>query len=171
MIRTFGFWVIPDNPLYKRVQEIIDRYSKRLDTPVFLPHMTLLGTVRGKKTEILQKAENAVKTIEPFVLTVGEVEFSTTYFQCVFARVKTTAKLMEVHQTLGKHLDWSNDHVYMPHISLVYADVDMKTREGISNEIKLPNLEFLASKLAIVKADSLDPKTWDIVEKIRFGSR
>ncbi len=170
MLNLYSLWIIPSHDTKKRLKKVIIDLSKKYDGPVFEPHMTLLGNINSEELECIKKTKVLASQIKPFTVSFSEISFSTTYFQSVFLRIKSSAELMEANLKAKKTYNFKND-VFMPHISLVYADVDMKTRERISNQIKFPNLEFLALELAIVKADSLDPKTWDIVEQIQFGSR
>jgi len=165
----FGFWIIPENELYQELDDLIKKYSKEYGSPTFVPHMTIHGAVdTTSDQEVVEDVRQAVQDIKPFEINVGEVEFSTTFFQCVFARMKTSAPLLDTHLALRRNLGYKESHVFMPHASLVYGDFNMKTREKIASEIVLKETHFMASKITIVRADSNDPKDWEIVEQVNI---
>jgi len=148
-MRKYGFWIIPENEVYDEMQEAITKYSSKYKTPSFKPHMTIHTVVSSTDERVVKDTKKAVAKINPFKLTVGNIEFSTTFFQCVFARINTNANLMNAHLALREHLKYKDKHVYMPHASLVYGDLDMETREKICSEIKLKGKEFTANTLLL----------------------
>lgn len=165
--KKYGFWVIPENKTYQVFERIIRKYSKKYNAPMFVPHMTIHGVIESTEEKVVRGVKKVADKIRPFEVQVGEVEFSTTYFQCVFARIKTNAKLLNTYLALRDSLEFTEKHVFMPHASLVYGDFDMETREKISKEIEFSNEKFMVNKITIVKADSRDPKNWHIVEQVQ----
>jgi len=167
-MKRYGFWIIPENDFYQELKKLIRKYSKKYSSPSFVPHMTIHGSVASTDKNVIEDVLKVASKIKPFEVEVGEVEFSTTYFQCIFARMKTSAIMLNTHLALKKQLKDAENNVFMPHASLVYGDFDMKTREQIVSEIKLKGNKFLANKITIIRANSRDPKDWSTVEHIRF---
>jgi 2'-5' RNA ligase len=164
----FSFWLIPENDLYQELEQVIVENAEKSSSPVFVPHVTLHGPVVSTDKQVVVDVRRAISEIKPFEVQVGDAEFSTTYFQCVFARIRTSAELLNAHLALRNSLGVEEDHVFMPHASLVYGDFDMKIRERIAKEIKLKITHFMASKITIVRADSADPKEWGVVDEVGF---
>ncbi|MBU0578774.1 hypothetical protein KKE34_04260 [Patescibacteria group bacterium] len=169
MYENFCLWIIPENSFYQEIEGVVSQYSKEYDSPIFTPHVTINGRVSLTDDQVIRKVEKAVFNIKSFEIEVGNVEFSTTYFQCVFVRMKTSAKLLETHLSLKNALGVKDQHVFMPHASLVYGDFDMKTREKIASEIKFKSTGFIAKKITIVRVDSSNPKDWNIVKQVPLG--
>lgn len=169
MKAKLSFWIVPENELYQELEELINRCAIKLGTPVFAPHMTIMHTVVGEKQAIIDRVEEVAKNLTLFELRVGAVEFSTAYFQCVFARVRASVELMACHLGVKKALSSRESHVFMPHISLARGDLEMSERERIASEIKLSNKMFGARKISIVAAGSVDPKSWDIIKEIQLS--
>jgi len=167
-MKKFGFWIIPENNFYQELEKVIQKYGKKYNSPIFTPHMSLHGVVESTDKRVVEIVEKAANKIKPFKIEVGNVEFSTTYFQCVFVRTKTNAKLLDAHLTIRKGFNFQEKHVFMPHASLVYGDFDMETREKISQEIKLLEKNFKARKITIVRADSSKPKDWEIIKQVKL---
>ena len=167
-MKKYSFWLIPENDLYQDIEKVIVKYTGEYGSPVFVPHVTTHSTVVSTDKQVVNDVQRAISEIESFEVQVGDVEFSTTYFQCVFARIKTSAELLNTHLSLQDALEGEKNHVFMPHASLLYGDFDMQTRENIAKEIRLKTSSFMANKITIVRADSRDPKDWSVVSQVSF---
>lgn len=167
-MNKFSLIIIPEEDSYQEFEKIIQKYSKEYKTPLFVPHLTMISHAYFPGDTVVETVRKIVKQFKPFELQVGNVEISTTYHQCVFARTNTTAGLMNLHLSLKESLNIQEKHVFMPHLSLVYGDLDMTTREKISQEIKLKSTGFTAKKITIIIAGSTDPKDLSVVEEIAF---
>lgn len=155
----YTLWVMPPDPVKSILQKIILDLSKKYKTPSFEPHMTLLGDIEVSEEEIMAGTKKLALMLKPFNLALGEVSFSTTYFQSVFVRVKSSAKLMQAN-LLAKQIFNIENTLFMPHISLLYGNHDMEAREKIAAEIKLPvDLSFQADKIIIIPTTE-NPKDW-----------
>lgn len=162
-MNKYGFWVVPDGEVYESLKAVITDLSKKMNAPAFSPHMTLHGVVESNDNEIVEKVKEAAKHISQFELELGPIEFSTTYFQCVFVRIKATAQLFNAHLELRKAFGISENHVFMPHASLLYSDMDMEEREKVAKSTRLQHHTFIAKEITIVRADQPDPETWEVV--------
>ncbi len=168
-MQKYGFWIIPENTSYQELEKIIEEYGLKYNSPLFTPHMTIHGVISSTDEEVIKIVEEVSKKIKPFELEIGEVEFSSTYHQCILARVKTSANLFNVYMFLRKAFGVEVKHVFMPHMSLVYGDFNMEEREKIAKEIKIKNRSFEAKKITIVRADSPDPENWKFVKQVTLG--
>jgi 2'-5' RNA ligase len=164
---NYSIWVVPPEPIFSQLQEIIDSLSQKYDSPRFNPHMTILGTVDRKLEDVQNAAKVLVGKLSNLKLSLGPVSFSTTYYQSVFVRVISTTQLMQLNLDLKKSLNLENS-VFMPHISLFYGDHDMKTREKIASGTKIEPVTFSISKLLIIPENST-PLEWQPVATIPFG--
>lgn len=168
MENLYALLVIPPEDIKKSLEEIIFNLSRRYDGPIFEPHMTLLGGIGTNEKTIIQKAQELAKGIKPFKIILSEVSFGTTYFQNVFVRVKSTAKLMEANLK-AKEIFNIGESLFMPHISLLYGKQGMNLREKAASEIKLPdNLSFTAEKIVIAR-DSQNPADWQHLSEVKIG--
>lgn len=171
IMNKYSFWIIPDNDFYAELEEIIAKYSAEYKAPVFTPHITIHNPVVSDDKAVVRKVQEAAQKLSPFEIQVGPVEFSTTYFQSVFVRMKTSAELLTAHMTLKESLGVTNDFVFMPHMSLVYGNFSMQVRAQIAREIKILIKSFQAKKITIARADSSDPKDWGIVAEVKLGAK
>lgn len=93
----YSLWIAPDEENQQRLQKVIDKLAEEYAAPRFEPHLTLLSSIPRSEEIVVEKTKEIAAKTEPFTVTTGEIEFSTTYFQCVFVRIKTTVPLMEAH--------------------------------------------------------------------------
>ena len=159
MGKLYSLWIIPTSSLKKSLDEIILKLAKKYKSPKFEAHMTLLGDIDSDEKTIIQKTKKLASETKPFPLQLGEISFSTTYFQSVFVRVKATAKLMEVNLKAKEIFKVDND-VFMPHMSLLYGNHQMKLREKITPEIELPKYKYFKAEKIIVVPDAQNPSEW-----------
>lgn len=165
MLNLYSLWIIPSPDTKKRLKKIIINLSKKYDGPVFEPHMTLLGNINSEESECVKNTKVLASQIKPFTVSFGDISFSTTYFQSVFLRIKSSAELMEVNLR-AKKLFNLNNNVFMPHISLLYGDHNMSIRENISSRIHLPsNLSFKVNQIVVVLSTQ-NPSEWKHLAEI-----
>lgn len=161
-------WIIPPQPVFDELNKIISDLSAEYKGLVFKSHMTLLGSTECELDDIRKAVEAVAKNTKKLKLSLGPVSFSTTYYQSVLVRVGTTAQLMQLNLDLKKALGIENN-IFMPHISLMYGDHDMKTREEIAAKINLQNTSFIADSIVIVPvAEKSKPEDWEAIATILF---
>ena len=167
-MNSFSIWIVPSPIIKKQLEEIILDLSQKYDAPNFEQHMTLLGDISGDEKSIVEKAKKLALEIKPFDVELGEISFSTTYFQSVFVRIKSNAKLMDANLK-AKEIFGINNNVFMPHMSLLYGEHSMEQREKISNELNLPiNLSFFVDKIVIIPATK-NPNDWKPLTELPFA--
>lgn len=167
-MNKYTLWIVPPLDIKNILEKIILDLSKTYGGPSFEPHMTLLGDIETSEEEILGGTKELVSKINPFALALGEISFSTTYFQNVFVRAKSSARLMEANLS-AKQIFHMENSLFMPHISLLYGDHDMETREKIALQVQLPSdLSFQADKIVVVTSSSRDPREWQHVAEFNL---
>lgn len=164
----YSIWIIPPKPLYNLLKNTIDKLAKKYKGPTFEPHMTLLGDIDESLSEIEYKVQKLAANIDKLKLSLGPVSFSTTYFQSVFVRINSTSKLMKLNMD-AKKLFGRENNVFMPHMSLLYGNHDMVTREKAATNLQFPQPSFTVNKFTITPA-TLDPREWEHSATISFGA-
>ena len=125
--------------------------------------MTLLGPIKESKEKVIKKTKKLARTHKPFELELGEIDYTSTYFQCVFARLKTNQYLIKLRMNAQAIFDIGS--FFMLHISLFYGNLEPYIREKIKKEIDLPKMKFAAEKLIITPATE-DPSKWKHLTEI-----
>lgn len=164
----YCIWILPQGKTQETLKKVVKALAKKYHGPIFEPHLTLLYPIPEKKEIVIDKANKIAKTAHSFKLTTSTIDYGTTYFQCAFIRVKATKPLIEAAM-LARKL-FSINSFFVPHISLFYGNLDVKKREKMAREIKLPNLIFKADKLIVAPAGESvpDPKDWVHLAEIKL---
>ncbi len=165
MGKLYSLWVTPTSSLKKSLDELILKLSKKYRSPKFEAHMTLLGNIDSDEKTMIKKTKELTSETKTFSLQLGEISFSTTYFQSVFVRVKSTDELMEANLKAKKIFQMDNN-VFMPHISLLYGNHQMKLREKIASEIELPKYKYFKAEKVIVVPSTQNPTEWKHLAEI-----
>ena len=163
----YSIWIIPPQSVFNELSKVINDLSIEYKGPVFKPHMTVLGNIDRELGDIQKAVETVANDTERLSLSLGPVSFSTTYFQSVLVRVNSIAQLMQLNLDIKKLLDIENN-VFMPHMSLMYGNHDMETREKIAAKIKLQSTSFVANEIVIIPEKS-EPKEWEPIVTISFA--
>ncbi|OGZ35116.1 MAG: hypothetical protein A3A94_00525 [Candidatus Portnoybacteria bacterium RIFCSPLOWO2_01_FULL_43_11] len=163
----YSIWIIPPEPIFSQLKNVIKKLSVKYDSPIFEPHMTLLGNINQSLPGIEQKITELASYVNRLELSLGPISFSTTYFQSVFVRVNSTARLTQLNLDVKKLFNMENN-VFMPHISLLYGNHDMTIREKAASEVQLPLSSFVANEFIVAPSTS-DPNQWKHSLTISFG--
>lgn len=162
----YSVWLLPSSEVSLSLKKVIEDLAVQYGGPSFEPHITVASGIEGPLENVVHTVESIAEQFQPFPLKTTEVSFSTTYFQSVLMRIQSVAPLLELNVALKEKAGIPNE-LYMPHISLMYGNHDMQTREQIVSELSLHQMEFLAKKMAIVPMVP-DPQDWKHQAEISF---
>lgn len=164
-MEKYSLWVVPEEKLFSEFKSLISHYSEQLGTPLFHPHMTLLGEIESSEKDFVTQCKKLANFLKPFEMKLGDVEISSTYYQCVFARVRTSDKLLEAYEATCDLFGIEDERVFMPHVSIVYGDVTARERHSIAQEIQITNKTMRFDTLQLVTAGG-GPSEWKIFESL-----
>lgn len=178
----FSVWLVPRaSPVKTCLSETIQHFSTKLNAPNFPPHCTLVGdtkadaadTVAGAKlisSKLKAGAPNAVLKntsgvarhwlgiwlVQKFYIRFPDVSTSSTYFQCVFLLCEKGPEILEAYQLAKDTYGLAEAPPFMPHVSLLYSDIDAKSRGA--EAIGARNSLF--SEMSEYRLLSKDPGFW-----------
>jgi hypothetical protein len=124
-------------PLAARLQREIAYLASRpnapSDAPDFPPHVTLIGGVTRPKAEVLATAERLAGELAPIDIAFDRVSAGQIFYQCVYVLAAQSAPLMAAGAA-AKVAFGLPKAPYMPHLSLIYSDIDAAAREALAAE-------------------------------------
>ena len=127
-------WLVPGGESRRLLQETIDQLAREYNAPSFVPHVTLLAH-DGEQYDAgkLQAALRGRRTI-----TLQPVRFAETdsFTKSVFVEFAESAALEEL--AVAVRLDVESDYQFNAHLSLIYAALDLETRQAIARTMPLP---------------------------------
>ncbi|CAL8470185.1 g9727 [Coccomyxa elongata] len=100
---SYSVWAEPKGPVRQALEEEIRHLALAHRAPIFTPHITLLGGISGGYTEdvVLKKCEQMAEELQA---------------------AASARRAFGMDDALSE---------YMPHVSLIYSDIDQDTRRDI----------------------------------------
>lgn len=166
----FSLWFILPGDARVRYRALIERLSARLGTPVFEPHITLLGGLTGEEEGLRQRTRALAGAIGSFEARLLEAKWLDEYYRCLFVEVALSRALLDAHETARKVFDQRLEGGFYPHLSLVYGDLKAPVKETIVEEIgRYFDESICIEELALYDTSGGTPSTWRCVERRRLG--
>lgn len=164
---TYSLWLEPSGQIAYKLQERIKSLSEKYGTPLFSPHVTLLGGVSATETKMIPIANTLVSSVEPFELELTKAGYLDTFYQALFIHVKETNQLTSLRRNACRLFDIENEE-YMPHLSLLYGNLSQKQKEKILNNIGREfYIRFPVEKIVLMQTDGT-PDKWRKVHAAVF---
>lgn len=165
---TYSLWLQPHGDIAYRLQERIKKLSKKYGTPLFEPHITLLGGLKASETELLSLTNTLASSLKPFEVLLTKTGYTDRFYQSLFLYVKKSNTLMSARSLACRLFDCSESKKYVPHVSLLYGDISRNEKERILNIIGREHyLSCPVKSLALIKSDGT-PEAWKKVETAVF---
>lgn len=150
----YSVWMMPNKEASERIREIIDDIASKNKTIAFEPHITLIGSVHGEG--LWETTQELAARMKPIPITFESMGQTDSYFRCIFAKVVKNKQLESAYDDAvalfkAKRTD------FMPHISLMYADIEEKKRleiiERVDTEIFRKLDGFLIDRICLYSTD------------------
>ncbi len=168
---SYTIWLLPlEESVKNYLASVVKDLAQNFQGPEFEPHATLLGDQQFSLEEITNKSTQLAKNCKPFTVQTGSVEYSTTYYQCVFVRLKPTPELMSLYDETKKVLGLTNPSVFMPHISLFYGNIPYVKRQEIIDSLNFQPQSFTINSFTITPGGENPPSEWKHLAAIPFQS-
>jgi 2'-5' RNA ligase len=147
------YWLIPAEPARSWFRSLIDDLARRLDAPVFEPHVTL-GVSNIADENLGAVLENALQQFEPHRLLVDGLDSSQEFTKTLFVQFQPDALLTKLNEKLRSASASPLEYELNPHLSLVYKRMPPKAKNEIMHSIDLPftDVEFDSVQAVIIPA-------------------
>lgn len=158
-MKTYGYsiWLEPDDELRKKLVKIIKKLSARCKTPLFIPHVTLLGGIEQPESEVLYNTQAIAKRIKPyFVNLTGIVDFEKHWTKALFVRAYETVETLGANRVARTAFAMQEQEQYHPHLSLMYTkDIPIGERRKIGSTLDTSILtcRFSVDKLHLYRTE------------------
>eukprot|EP00123_Amoebidium_parasiticum_P011021 comp20468_c0_seq1/m.26080 comp20468_c0_seq1/g.26080 ORF comp20468_c0_seq1/g.26080 comp20468_c0_seq1/m.26080 type:complete len:184 (-) comp20468_c0_seq1:90-641(-) len=172
---TFSGWSLWLSPprgsqAHEVTSAIIREQSERLQTVNFDPHITLLPAIVAPEADALRMSEELATKIKPYSVQLIGASVGQLYFQCVYAKVDPTAEVLEANKLARDAFSKHSDPPYMPHLSLVYGDVDEEVKQRAAAEVndRVAGLTFQVDSFELWNTNG-KPADWYLVKSFRLA--
>ncbi|MDZ7772788.1 MAG: 2'-5' RNA ligase family protein [Balneolaceae bacterium] len=166
---AYSLWLRPFGDIAFSLEQHIKKLSKKYDTPQFKPHVTLLGSVKKGRTELVQLTDTLARSTAPFEILLTTAAYNNTFYQSLYVKVDPGDELMAARRRAEKLFGLEAAEPYHPHLSLLYGDLDREEKERILNVMGREfHLRFSISSLLLIRTDGL-PRDWEHIHTAEFG--
>lgn len=161
---------MPPPAVRDALREQIAALARRYRTPRFEPHITLLGAIAGEIEAIRVHAAALARAIAPIEVRLCTLEHTDAYFRCVYLKAEINEALRSAHRLTCQQLQRPMDEEFMPHLSLVYGDLDAVTRSQLVDDIgRSLATHFTLRELALYDYRG-SPEQWRCVQAFELGA-
>jgi len=98
--------------------------------------VTLLGGIQQPKEQVLTIAEQIASNLKPIQIDFDKVTYGDLYHQCVYILCKTSEDLISAGRAAKEAFDLDPSTLYMPHVSLIYSDMNTTDRQALAAEMQ-----------------------------------
>jgi len=163
-VKGFSLWLMPEGGVCVPLQKTIEDLAARLKSPIFEPHITLIGQIAGRKDEVLAKSAALAGLMTACEISSDGLDFRDSYFQALFVKIKETPPVMGASRTACRIFKGEPSSPYMPHLSLAYGDLDVREKERIMAEISADiDFTFIADKIHLYATEG-EPEGWCLLK-------
>lgn len=159
----FHLWLMPDGHSQKKLKTITDALSQRFNAPEIEPHLSLLLHLEGEEKSILEKTQQLAQHLSAFEVSFETIDFREKITQAFFWKAKLNDALQHA-RSLAEQVFQKPPELFMPHISLLYGELDLATKEKLKAEweSRMPRTVRLSS-ISVLK-DTNEYLKWATVQ-------
>ncbi|SNT76266.1 2'-5' RNA ligase family protein [Paracoccus seriniphilus] len=153
--------------LQNKIQEIADECA----SPVFKPHLTLVGDIEVDPSTIRQQMELLAQKIVQFDMPVRDIGASDSFFMALYLSVEIPRALLNMRIEVARKLKVDLCNIDTPHVSLAYGD--SRQRRALKQQIMLAQdlrgAILRAKGISLVHSSKDVPiQQWKIIETLAF---
>jgi len=166
-VKGYSIWCIPDegSELYITLQRHVADLSLRFDAPIFDPHVTLIGWLKGDTDEIVEKTMHLARQTKPFEIRLNGIGLTNDPLKCLYIGVQPSSELQDAN-ALARKIFGKKDRIpYAPHLSLLYGDFPRKDREEAARDIRDVDASFAVSQFHLYDTND-EPLQWHRTARI-----
>lgn len=166
--KGYSLWLIPAGETYNKLSILIKTLSEEYKSPLFEPHVTLLGEILLSEEDMIQRSKQLVFGQKSFSITLQTVDYEDYYFRALFMRAEKSESLLALHNRTKKIFEMQAIP-YMPHLSLLYGNLTQSVKEQIIRNIgRKQDMKFTIGAIQLFKTDG-EVSSWHKVKEFPLG--
>lgn len=165
---TYSLWFRPFGEVGFELRQQIKELSRQYSSPMFYPHVTLLGGLDMHETKLIQLTDTLAHSLAPFTLYLQKAATGSTYFQSLFVKVQKTEPLLGAHNVAEELFGCEKKEKYSPHLSLMYGKQKKKEKQKLLNVMgRSFNMQFDVHSVLLIKTGD-DVHQWEKIHHAEF---
>ncbi len=171
-VASFSVWMVPDEPDLTDLHTWIKTFGDTNSTPVFLPHMTLMGDLAGGEAELSECVRSIATGFSSHTVTVTGVGIQDLFFKSLYLELSQPAQLVREQAALAQGLPSSQvPGAFQPHISMAYGPIAAETKaDGAKALGRFQGKSLRFRQLHLVRSSQTVPiEEWKILKTFDLG--
>jgi 2'-5' RNA ligase len=131
-------WLVPAaGPARDRLAATIGTLGVEHGGPRFEPHVTIAGLFSSGQDAAVRALTSLTAGVRPFDVRFAAVGYEQAYFRALYLRAEPAPQLTALHE--AARAAWAlESRRYMPHLSLLYADIAEERKPAIIGGLGIP---------------------------------
>jgi len=160
-----SLWLEPQGASRDRFTGLIRKLANELGTPVFDPHVTLLGGLSQPESEVVDRSLALAALVPPIEVRLTRAGVGLEYYHFLYFEVAVTEQLREAHATARRAFDLPEEE-FEPHLSLAYAiPLEHEPSELLRRVPGRPWGRFMVDSLTLVRTAGA-PEEWEVLGRL-----
>ncbi len=131
----YSLWLRPSQYQIDELTKIISALAHRYGTLPFPPHITLLPSIPLNLENIEEVCIKIAGQHQTLEIALTEIAFSEHYYRNLYILAHLDEKLSNVYQQCKKLFNVEVNEIYMPHVSLVYGELNCTQQQSLQKEL------------------------------------
>lgn len=127
--------ILPKGEEYAKFETLIIKLAEQYNTPIFAPHITLLGQAAQDEDSARTLLKKLTQDQKPFKITLGKIDYQDYFFRALYVIADESPELLALYGKAKELAGKTNIPGYIPHLSLLYGDFPSEIKEKIIKEI------------------------------------
>ena len=147
--QKLAFWLMPSADAKPFVASLVEELARRLDAPVFEPHVTLQG---AEMEEPAARAllKNVAAAHAPVGLQIAGIEFSEKFTKTLYVQFTPSDTATAISNAIAEGVGSDSGYEFDPHLSLVYKTMTGPEKQALAREIAIPFEQVRCDSLKLV---------------------
>lgn len=156
----YSLWLEPGGQAADALQVVIDRLAQAHGGPRFWPHVTLFGSIESLEADAVREAAQFAASLAPFTVYLDDLGTGETFFQSVFATVRSTPELLAARAAAYRVFPDVPFVPFMPHLSLLYGHPSDDTKRAIIAQLQGTLPASFTARILTVNGSGPDVAAW-----------
>lgn len=162
--QKYSLWLRPTQTQIDEFNKIISELSHRFHTTPFPPHITLLSGLVYELGSLNHLCEEIYDEMHSFDIPMQGIAFSPEYYRNFFIKAEPTSTLLALYNKAKLKLKCAENEEYMPHVSLLYGELDIKTKLQLIKDLEDHYTKIFSCKRLDIYNCSGDIVDWFMVK-------
>ncbi len=159
-----SLWLEPTGEDLERISKIFNNIQREYNSPIFIPHVTLIDNIPQESQEIESKVTNL--KCQKFKIKFKAINIGKKIYNSIFLECEQSLELMKLNKSAQEV--YSKKYTYNPHMSVIYGNFSYEGKQKIIQDLTkvgLDNFNFEAKTISLWHAEGETSNWKKIFEK------